>query len=95
MEGWSGSSIQRYGIGLKKAGADVGGGRASWSPRIEKQYVEIGGGSPIRKWTEAQARQMEKLLDQSSPATAPHKGTCRLSLLPPVLCVSCATCDVS
>lgn len=44
------------------------------SPRIEKQYAEIGGGSPIRKWTEAQARQMEKLLDQSSPATAPHKA---------------------
>jgi protoheme ferro-lyase len=45
------------------------------SPRIEKQYAEIGGGSPIRKWTEAQGRQMEQLLDQACPTTAPHKGT--------------------
>jgi ferrochelatase len=40
---------------------------------IEKKYEEIGGGSPIKKWTEYQASEACKLLDRLSPHTAPHK----------------------
>lgn len=43
------------------------------TPKIQKQYAEIGGGSPIRKWSEYQAAEMCKILDKTSPATAPHK----------------------
>lgn len=43
------------------------------TPKIEKQYAEIGGGSPIRKWSEYQCEEMCKILDQISPETAPHK----------------------
>ncbi|OBT95204.1 ferrochelatase hem15 [Pseudogymnoascus verrucosus] len=43
------------------------------TPKIEKQYAAIGGGSPIRKWSELQAAEMCKILDQTSPETAPHK----------------------
>lgn len=38
------------------------------------QYAEIGGGSPIRKWTEAQGEMMVKYLDKHNPETAPHKA---------------------
>ncbi|CAH0059619.1 unnamed protein product [Clonostachys solani] len=43
------------------------------TPKIEKQYAEIGGGSPIRKWSEYQNAEMCKILDKISPETAPHK----------------------
>jgi len=43
------------------------------TPKIQKQYAAIGGGSPIRKWSEYQAAEMCKLLDKMSPETAPHK----------------------
>jgi len=43
------------------------------TPKIQKQYAAIGGGSPIRKWSEYQAAEMCKILDTISPATAPHK----------------------
>ena len=43
------------------------------TPRIQKQYAEIGGGSPIRRWTEVQGRMMAERLDRLSPQTAPHK----------------------
>lgn len=43
------------------------------TPKIEKQYAAIGGGSPIRKWSEHQAAEMCKILDTISPETAPHK----------------------
>lgn len=43
------------------------------TPKIQKQYAEIGGGSPIRKWSELQAAEMCKILDKTSPETAPHK----------------------
>ncbi|KAG9240458.1 ferrochelatase [Calycina marina] len=43
------------------------------TPKIMKQYAAIGGGSPIRKWSEYQAAEMCKLLDKMSPETAPHK----------------------
>ncbi|KAI9752650.1 MAG: hypothetical protein M4579_005544 [Chaenotheca gracillima] len=43
------------------------------TPKIEKQYAAIGGGSPIRKWSEYQSTEMCKILDKISPETAPHK----------------------
>ncbi|MCJ1422876.1 ferrochelatase hem15 [Sticta canariensis] len=43
------------------------------TPKIQKQYAAIGGGSPIRKWSEYQSSEMCKILDRISPETAPHK----------------------
>ncbi|XP_028397660.1 ferrochelatase, mitochondrial-like [Dendronephthya gigantea] len=43
------------------------------TPRIQEQYGKIGGGSPIRKWTEKQGDEMVEILDEISPKTAPHK----------------------
>jgi ferrochelatase len=43
------------------------------TPKIKDQYAAIGGGSPIRKWSEHQAEEMCKILDKTSPQTAPHK----------------------
>ncbi|KAI5463088.1 hypothetical protein BGZ63DRAFT_380472 [Mariannaea sp. PMI_226] len=43
------------------------------TPMIQKQYAAIGGGSPIRKWSEYQNAEMCKILDKLSPETAPHK----------------------
>ncbi|KAF3933660.1 Ferrochelatase [Dactylellina cionopaga] len=42
------------------------------TPKIQHQYSEIGGGSPIRKWTELQAREACRILDRTHPSTAPH-----------------------
>ncbi len=44
------------------------------TPKVRANYATIGGGSPIRHWTEAQAAGLERLLDEGSPATAPHRG---------------------
>ncbi|KAF7981861.1 hypothetical protein HWV62_31413 [Athelia sp. TMB] len=43
------------------------------TPQIEKQYSDIGGGSPIRKWSEIQGAGMAALLDEMNPESAPHK----------------------
>ncbi|KAK9471150.1 uncharacterized protein V1510DRAFT_217878 [Dipodascopsis tothii] len=43
------------------------------TPTIKHHYDEIGGGSPIRKWSELQAAETCKRLDELSPQTAPHK----------------------
>jgi len=40
---------------------------------VQRNYRDIGGGSPILKWTEAQGKGMVERLDELSPATAPHK----------------------
>ena len=42
------------------------------TPKIEKQYEQIGG-SQIRRWTEIQGKAMCERLDKLSPETAPHK----------------------
>lgn len=42
------------------------------TPKIQKQYADIGGGSPIRKWSEYQAAEMCKILDKIRPESAPH-----------------------
>ncbi|KZT70956.1 ferrochelatase [Daedalea quercina L-15889] len=41
--------------------------------QIEQQYTDIGGGSPILKYTNIQGERMAALLDELHPATAPHK----------------------
>ncbi|EGC37545.1 ferrochelatase [Dictyostelium purpureum] len=43
------------------------------APTVRKLYASIGGGSPIRKWTDLQGEKLSKLLDEISPETAPHK----------------------
>lgn len=43
------------------------------SPKIEAQYTAIGGGSPIRRWSEHQVAAACKILDTTSPSTAPHR----------------------
>lgn len=40
--------------------------------KIEEHYDEIGGGSPILKYSEIQARQACDILDKIHPSTAPH-----------------------
>ena len=40
---------------------------------VQQNYADIGGGSPILKWTEEQGRGMVERLDRMSPETAPHK----------------------
>ncbi|KAG6915782.1 hypothetical protein DXG01_009820 [Tephrocybe rancida] len=44
------------------------------TPQIEKQYTDIGGGSPILRYTKLQGEGMAKLLDELHPETAPHKA---------------------
>lgn len=44
------------------------------TPQIEKQYADIGGGSPILKYTETQGAGMCDLLDELHPESAPHKS---------------------
>eukprot|EP01134_Creolimax_fragrantissima_P002769 CFRG2769T1 len=43
------------------------------TPKIKEQYAQIGGGSPIRMWSDLQGEQLCKVLDKTSPETAPHK----------------------
>lgn len=40
---------------------------------VQKNYQDIGGGSPILDWTEEQGRGMCERLDVMSPETAPHR----------------------
>lgn len=44
------------------------------TPQIEKQYEDIGGGSPILKYTRIQGERMAAILDELHPVTAPHKA---------------------
>lgn len=43
------------------------------TPSIQAQYAKIGGGSPIKRWTELQGQGMIDILDTISPESAPHK----------------------
>ena len=43
------------------------------APKVRKLYEAIGGGSPIKAWTEAQGEAMCRRLDEMSPETAPHR----------------------
>ncbi len=42
------------------------------APKVRRHYAEIGGGSPILRYTQAQGRGMIERLDRLSPDTAPH-----------------------
>ena len=44
------------------------------TPQIEQQYADIGGGSPILRYTRLQGEGMCQLLNELSPKTAPHKS---------------------
>lgn len=44
------------------------------TPKIEQQYTDIGGGSPILRYTQLQGAGMASLLDELHPETAPHKS---------------------
>lgn len=39
------------------------------TPKIQEQYQKIGGGSPIKMWTEKQGEGMIRLLDDMCPDT--------------------------
>jgi ferrochelatase len=43
------------------------------TPKVRRLYANIGGGSPILRYTEAQGRGMVARLDRFCPGTAPHK----------------------
>ncbi|KAK6635607.1 hypothetical protein RUM44_000861 [Polyplax serrata] len=43
------------------------------TPEVKKKYSEIGGGSPILKWTELQGALLCKKLDEVCPDSSPHK----------------------
>ena len=43
------------------------------TPKVQKLYEDIGGGSPILDWTNIQGRGMVERLDRLSPDTAPHR----------------------
>lgn len=43
------------------------------TPSVAAKYAEIGGGSPIRAWTDKQGQLLVDSLDKLSPETAPHK----------------------
>lgn len=43
------------------------------APKVRALYAGIGGGSPIREWTEAQGAGICARLDTLSPETAPHR----------------------
>ncbi|KAL6310334.1 ferrochelatase [Sparassis latifolia] len=44
------------------------------TPKIEQQYTDIGGGSPILRYTQLQGERMAAILDELHPSTAPHKS---------------------
>ena len=43
------------------------------TPKVQRKYSEIGGGSPIYRWTQLQGEGFIRRLDQISPETAPHQ----------------------
>ncbi len=53
------------------------------TPKVQKLYEALGGGSPILRWTEAQAQGMVSRLDERSPETAPHKAYVAFRYTPP------------
>lgn len=63
------------------------------TPKIVKQYSQIGGGSPILRWTKAQAEGMVDILDRTSPSTGMYHFNatfviwCALNCV--CMCLSC------
>ncbi|KAJ3067226.1 ferrochelatase hem15 [Quaeritorhiza haematococci] len=54
------------------------------TPKIQDQYAQIGGGSPIRYWTERQGEELVKILDRLCPESAPHKPYIAFRYAPPL-----------
>ncbi|XP_068627220.1 ferrochelatase, mitochondrial [Battus philenor] len=50
---------------------------------VQKKYMEIGGGSPILKWTNIQGSMLTQALDEMLPETAPHKHYVAFRYVPP------------
>ncbi|XP_026747964.1 ferrochelatase, mitochondrial [Trichoplusia ni] len=50
---------------------------------VQKKYLEIGGGSPILKWTNSQGTLLTESLDRCLPETAPHKHYVAFRYVPP------------
>ncbi|KAL4720315.1 hypothetical protein ACJJTC_017308 [Scirpophaga incertulas] len=50
---------------------------------VKKKYMEIGGGSPILKWTNIQGNLLTQALDQMLPESAPHKHYVAFRYVPP------------
>lgn len=50
---------------------------------VKKKYSEIGGGSPILKWTNSQGSLLTQALDQMLPESAPHKHYVAFRYVPP------------
>ncbi len=44
------------------------------APKVRARYAQIGGGSPLLRWTQAQGQGMVERLDRLCPETAPHKA---------------------
>ncbi len=44
------------------------------TPAVQARYAQIGGGSPILRWTRLQGEGMVSRLDQLCPQSAPHKA---------------------
>ena len=44
------------------------------APKVRARYAQIGGGSPILRWTQLQGQGMVERLDRLCPETAPHKA---------------------
>jgi protoporphyrin/coproporphyrin ferrochelatase len=53
------------------------------TPKVKGLYANIGGGSPILRYTEAQGRGMVERLDRLSPETAPHQFYVAFRYAPP------------
>lgn len=53
------------------------------APKVAKLYEAIGGGSPIRDYSEAQGAEICSRLDRMSPATAPHQAYVAFRYAPP------------
>ncbi|XP_026325617.1 ferrochelatase, mitochondrial [Hyposmocoma kahamanoa] len=53
------------------------------TPEVTKKYEEIGGGSPILKWTQTQGKLLTEELDKVSKLTAPHKPYVAFRYVPP------------
>ncbi|WBW75539.1 ferrochelatase Hem15 [Schizosaccharomyces osmophilus] len=51
---------------------------------VREHYREIGGGSPILHWTEYQGKEICRILDETSPQSAPHVPFVAFRYAPPL-----------
>ncbi|EPX71762.1 ferrochelatase [Schizosaccharomyces octosporus yFS286] len=54
------------------------------TPVVRDHYKDIGGGSPILHWTEYQGKEICKILDKTSPHSAPHVPFVAFRYAPPL-----------